>query len=170
MKRSFPIRPRRTRAGMTLTELMVAVAIASVVSFAVISLQIISGHTIKEVNGQTMTRSSRMRSIDQIRYKLYNARIGSCVVTENDHRLEFEDPNLGGVTSAFFFENETLFYDDDIDDATPARNLVNGPIDITFGLESAGALVRLKVKTSSEMAHADVDVQDGETLIYLRNV
>jgi prepilin-type N-terminal cleavage/methylation domain-containing protein len=155
--------------GMTLPELMIAIAISSAVSFAVMSLQIFSGKAIKEIQGQTRTRASRMRAIDQIRFRLFNARIGSCEITQDGHRLEFNDPNKGATTSAFFFAGETLFYDEDVADGAAALSLVRGPIDITFELESGGALVKLKVKTSSTMKYADVDIQDGETVVYLRN-
>lgn len=168
-RRHFP-RLRRRR-GFTLTEVMISVAISSLVMTAVFSMQFISGRAIKEVYGQTRTRSSRMRAIDQIHYRLVNASLGSVVISQEDHRITFVDPNLGGATSAFFFspDTDTLSYDDDIGDTVPARAVAVGPIDITFEEQVGGAIVYVRVKSASHMAYADVDKQDGEIAVHLRN-
>ena len=152
--------------------MMIAVSVSSLVMMGIYSLQLISGRSIKEIYGQTRTRSSRMRALDQIRYRLCEARIGTVNVSQGDHRIEFVDPNLGGNASAFFFvePTNTLFYDIDINDGAPAVSVLRGPIDITFDLQSAGAMVQLRVKSQAHMAHGDVDVQDGETTVYLRNI
>lgn len=168
---------RPGRRGFTLTELMISIAISSLVMVGVMSVQWISGRGIKEMYGQTRTRSSRMRGLDQIRYKLIEAKIGSVVLSQPNsagtayHRIEFKDPRLGGVTSTFYFNSttNTLYYDDDIAGGGAAYSVVLGPIDITFKTESAGAIVDLYIKTSATMVMGDVDIQDGETAIYLRN-
>lgn len=166
-KRTF----RRLTRGFTLAEVLIGVSISTAVMMGVVSLQYISARTIKEIYGQTRTRSSRMRALDQVYYRLGNARIGSVEISQNEHRIEFKDPLLGGDTSAFYFVEmtETLFYDDDIDDSTPAIEAARGPIDVTFEIDQAGALISLKVKSQAYMAYGDVDIQEGETAVYLRN-
>lgn len=167
------------RRGFTLVEVMIALAIMGMVMAGLATLQLWSGRTIKEVYGETRMRSARMQSLDQLRFNLCNASLSSIELTQPNadnsgfHRIEFNDPNLGaGVTSAFFYvtASNTLFYDDDIDDATPAVETVKGPIDISFNSESANALIILKVKSLSHMRYADVDIQDGETMVYARNI
>lgn len=169
--------PRRGQKGFTLIELMFAIAISSLVMVAVASLQYISGRAIKDVYGETRTRQSRTMSLDQIRYRLCNAEVGTLSVSQPNeegngyHRIEFVDPNLGGGTSVFYFvpTTRTLYYDGDIDDDTAAVEAVVGPIDVAFETRSSGELIYLYVKSTSAMAGGDVDTQDGETLVYLRN-
>lgn len=170
------LRKLRAKRGFTLAEVMIAMAISTLVLIAVMTTQYISARGIKEVYGQTRTRSSRMRGLDQIRYRLADAQIGTINLSQASadgfHRIEFDDPNLLGATSAFYFVSatNTLFYDDDINDADAAVEVVEGPIDISFDTQSGGAIILLKIKTAAAMVLGDVDTQDGETAIYLRNV
>ena len=170
---------QRRHRGFTLVEVMVALAIMSMVMVGLASLQLWSGRTIKEVYGETRMRSARMQSLDQLRFNLCNASLGSIALTQPNadnsgfHRIEFNDPNLGtSITSAFFYvtASNTLFYDNNVDDATPAIESVKGPIDISFNSDAANALIILKVKSLSHMRYADVDIQDGETMVYARNI
>ena len=75
-------RRRQGRRGFTLVEVLIASAIATVVMAAVVFVQYTSGRTIKEVYGQTRTRSSRKMALDQIRYRLTMAEIGSVSITD----------------------------------------------------------------------------------------
>lgn len=163
---------RRSRRGLTLIEVMIASVISLMITGTAVGIMWSSGVGIKEMYGQTRTRSSRMIALDAVRYRLAEAQIGSVSITDSNHRIEFEDPNLGGATSAFFFnpESRTLWYDDDIDDATAEIEAVQGPIDFTFESQNAGAVILLRVESAEDMAHGDVDTQDGETAVYLRNI
>lgn len=165
------------RCGFTLVEVMISISISSMVIVAVMGLQYISGKTIKTTYAEARTRSSRMMALDQIRYRLCEARIGSTVLTQPNaegtgyHRIAFVNPNLGGVSSAYFFTtgSETLFYDANVADATAAEAVVTGPIDISFVQQNGGAIIQITVKSSGQIANGDVDLQDGETVVYLRN-
>ena len=170
-RRSRPGRPG-SRRGFTIAEMMVASAITSFVMVAVASFQYMSARAIKEVSGQTRTRSMRMQALDKIRYRLVNAQIGSCVVGYNGQLIRFVDPNLGGAVSAFFFVQSTneLYYDDDIGDATAAKAIVEGPIDVNFELQELGAVITLRITSASHATDGQVDVEDGETAVYLRNI
>ncbi|MCL5270279.1 MAG: prepilin-type N-terminal cleavage/methylation domain-containing protein [bacterium] len=169
-------RRRIGRAGLTLVEVMIALAISSLVMIAVASLQYMSGRIIKDTYGEAQTRSLRMRTLDQIRYRLARATTDSIAVTVSGHQLTFRDP-VADTVCQFAFNPDTriLTYDDDLDDYQPAREIVKGPIDITFDIEHdpiSGVtlpVVRLTVKSASHTASGDVDTQDGETSIYLRN-
>lgn len=171
------LRTYSRHAGFTLVEMMIAMAISSLVMVAIASMQYIGARAQKEMYGVGNTRSSRMQSIDTIRFRLCNARVGTlqfssaCTTGSGFHQIEFIDPNRGGVTSSFRFDEDAhiLFYDEDIADGQAARDVVRGPIDVSFESLHGGAIVSLKVKSSSDMLYADVDIQDGETLVYLRN-
>jgi hypothetical protein len=148
-------------------------------------MQLISVRTIKNLYGPTRARSSRMQALNQIRFRLADGQIGTCVVSDGNHRIRFHDPNLGaGVTSEFSFnpEEKTLYYDNNISSSPAARAAVKGPIDITFTLGSrwldppsytvylgTDSVVTLFVQTSSELAYSRVDLKEGETVVYLRN-
>ncbi len=181
-------RAKRGRKGVTLLELITASTIGGVILAGVVSLIYMSGKTIRDIYGPTRARSIRTNVINQIHFRLADARIGSCTVSDEGHRLSFVDPNLavGGVnvTSEFFFsaDERALYYDDDISADPPANIVAKGPIEITFTLGSRAldpnrvlylgqsAVVTLFVKTAEELSYSDVDERDGETAVYLRNL
>ena len=174
---SFGYAARRRLRGFTLVELMISLAISTITMLVIASLQSASGRAIKEMYGQTRMRAARMTALDQIRYRLVDARVGSITASQPNedgdgfHQVDFIDPNLGGVTSRFVYDADTLtlFYDDDISGGAAAYAVVVGPIDISFELENAGAIVFIRVKSRTQMVLGDVDLQDGETAIYVRN-
>jgi prepilin-type N-terminal cleavage/methylation domain-containing protein len=181
--RTSPLRDAGRR-GFTLAEMSVAIVVFVMVMASVLALQYISARTIKDLYGPMHSRSTRMNALNQIRLRLVDGKIGSCAVSDSDHRLRFQDPNKGaGVTSEFYFnaEEESLYYDDNIAASPEAQVVAEGAIDITFTLGSkdldpAGvtpfgtdAVVGLHVRTSAELAYSNVDQRDGDTVVYLRN-
>src|SRR5436305_1954558 len=87
------------RRGFTMLEMVIAMSISSLVMIAVAVVQCFSGRAIKEMYGQTRTRSSRLIAIDQIRYRLVNAKVGSCTYTNGDDtsgytQIDYLDPNI----------------------------------------------------------------------------
>jgi prepilin-type N-terminal cleavage/methylation domain-containing protein len=172
------VRLSSRRRGFTMMEVLISSVISGMVSAMVVWLMFQAALTSKDMYAETRTRSTRMGALDQIRYRLIEAQIGTVDITQANRRIEFMDPNLG-VTSAFFFNPDpalfpnldvnTLYYDEDIDNSDP-RAVVEGPIDLTFETESAGAIVKLNVRTQAPIGFGDVDTQDGETVVYLRNV
>lgn len=173
LKAPAPLRSIRSR-GVTLVELMISAAISVLVTGIVVYIMYQSTATTKDMYAETRTRSTRMRAIDEIRYRLIEARIGSLKITDANRRIRFVDPNLD-TTSEFYFvvDTRTLFYDDDIDDAEDAVAVVRGPIDLEFEHDMGdplSSIVHVNVRTAAPVGMGDVDTQDGETLVYLRNV
>jgi len=162
---------RSALRGLTLVETMISSVIFALVTAVVVWLMFQTALTSKDMFAETHTRATRMRALDEIRYQLMEAQIGSVAISQNNRRIEYVDPNLA-TTSVYFFnpQSGTLFYDADIGDGTPATGVASGPIDLTFESIEEGAIVRLNVRTSAEVGFGDVDTQEGETLIYLRNV
>ena len=174
---------RRASRGFTLAELIVASTISVLVLASVMALQYITARTAKELYGPAHSRSERMNALNQIRLRLCEASVGSCAVSDDGHRIQFVDPNLGGVTSEFYFNAELrqLYYNPDI--ASGSGSIVaRGPIDITFTLGTTDldvlghaeflgtdACVTLFVRTSADLTYGNVDTRDGETVVYLRN-
>lgn len=170
---------RRRRRGMTLMELIIATAISSLVMIVVAGLQWNSSIATKELYNESRTRTSRMRALDQIRYTLIMAKRGNAFLQPSDgdatqgyRRLRFQNPmNGAGVWSAYFFDAtaKTLYYDNNVADSNPRRAVSNGPIDVRFLPLNNGATIRLRVKSEARMRYADVDQEEGEMNIYLRN-
>lgn len=166
-----PFSRNRWRRGFTYVEVMISIGISSLVFTAVAYLQLYSARSAKEVYGQTRTRSTRMIALDAIRYRLMNARVGSAQTMLEGRRIEFVDPTRGNITSAFFFNGtqRQLYYDQNINDGAAAEVVASGPINVSFQVLNAGETIQLNVRSASEMAYGDVDIQDGQTTIYLRN-
>ncbi|MBN1902139.1 type II secretion system protein [Candidatus Sumerlaeota bacterium] len=180
---------RRFRTGgFTILEVVISITITGMILAAVISLQYLSTRTIQDMYGPMRARSVRMNALNQIRFRLCDAKIGSCVVSDSNHRIRFEDPNLavGGnaITSEFYFDtnSKTLYFKENVDTSEPWA-VAKGPINITFTPGSrfldppnyqvyngTEAVVTVFVQTSAELAYSNVDIRDGETVIYLRNL
>lgn len=175
----------RRRRAFTLVETMMAIAVSALVMGGVLYVQYVSTRTIKELYGPTRARSDRMHSLNFLRFTLANAKIGSCVVSESGHRIDFIDPTQGTtITAAFRFvpEDQTLYYDDNVNANPGFRTVAKGPIDIQFILgttmldapnfvanKGADGIVTLFVRTASHLAYSNVDLRDGETVVHLRN-
>jgi len=167
---------RRRARGFTLAEMSVALGIHTLIMAGVASVFWLSARSVKEIYGPARSCASRITALNQIRLRLADATIGSCVFFPGDsyHKIQFDDPNLG-TTSEFEFDTveRVLYYDDDIAAGDDARDLLEGPINITFraGGDGVGvdALVTVFVQTSAELAYSRVDEREGETVVYLRN-
>ena len=175
---------QRAQRGFTVFEMLIAAGISSLVLVGILVLQYTCARTVKDLYGPTRARSARLAALNQITFHLGNAKIGTCVVSDEQHRIQFEDPTIGsGITSAFYFNlnTRTLFYDPDIGNSDP-EDIVKGPIEITFTLGSTDldvpnyttyfgtdTVVTVFVKTAEELSRYNVDQRDGETVVYLRN-
>lgn len=168
------VRRSHARCGVSLTEVMIMMMLSLLISIVVVGLMYESALAIKDMYAETRTRSTRMIALDQVRYRISEAMIDTITISNSDHRIDFGNPNLGwGVISRFEFIPGTrrLMYDEDISDSVSPVEVAQGPIDLTFELDidSSGGLVRVLVKSAADVAFGDVDEQDGETAIYLRN-
>lgn len=173
--------------GFTLMELMIAAVISSLVFASVVFIQYITARTLNDLYAPTRARSARMIALNQIRFRLCDAKIGSVEVLDGNHRIRFEDPNLisEGIQprSEFFFDatKRTLYYNADVNHSEPER-IARGPINIIFRKGSreldppdyniykgTDSVVTVLVQTSQELSYSKVDLREGETVIYLRN-
>ncbi|NQU41647.1 type II secretion system protein, partial [bacterium] len=118
MSKSVKTRPFQRR-GVSLTELMVSLSIFGFILAGATAIFLLSTRTIKEIYGPTRSRAARMAALNQIRFRLCDARIGSCVFfpDEDNRRLRYVDPSLPGTpTSEFYFDsdpdNPQLYYDE----------------------------------------------------------
>ena len=156
--------------------MMISMAILSMAMLVIAGLQSASGHGIKDLYNKTRSRAARMKGLDQIRYTLVNAKIGTCVTSNASplggfYTIQYTDPTLGGKTSQFSFNAtaHTLSYDADIAAAPAATVVVAGPIDISFTVLGVGSLIQLRVRDAASIDFGQTDTQDGITTVYLRN-
>lgn len=163
------------RRGSTMAEVTIMSAISLLISIVAADLMYETSLTVKEVYAETRTRATRSIALDQVRYQLSGAVLDTVEITNANRTIEFGNRKNGWDTvSRFVFlpSVRKLFYDDDISDNQGAVVVASGPIDLTFELDDQGAngLIRVKVKSAAEVAFGDIDEQQGETSIFLRNV
>lgn len=101
---------KRSKLAFTMTEVMVSVAVSSMVMLATAGLQYYSARQIKQLYSQTAARSQGVQAMDAIRIRLSNARSGvnAVTITNSGNRVEFRDPNLAGNSVLEFRDHETL--------------------------------------------------------------
>lgn len=164
---------RNVRRAFTLSELMIGLGISSLVMVTIAGLIYMAARESKDILGQTRMRSARTQAIDQIRYRLANARIGTIVISNENHDIAFIDPNRSQtVSSKFSFNptNMTLYFDDLDGEGDSAYPVAKGPIDIQFELQDSGAVVQITVKSNSSLQYRQIDEQEGQEAVYLRNI
>jgi prepilin-type N-terminal cleavage/methylation domain-containing protein len=174
------------RRAFTLVELMVSVAVFSLVMGGVAALQYLSARGIKEIYAPTDARSARTMALNFLHFELANGKRGSAVVSNSNHTIEFINPNRctpTTVTSQFLFDPDarTLTFRPDKNFSTGERRVCRGPVDISFRLGSTvldpaqstyispESLVTLYVRTQANLAYSNVDDRDGECVVYMRN-
>ncbi|MCE5230419.1 prepilin-type N-terminal cleavage/methylation domain-containing protein [bacterium] len=163
----------RSRRGFTLSELMIAIGISSLVMMTTAGLMYMAARQTKDIVGQTRMRSARTQAIDEIRYRLSNAKIGTITITDSNRDITFLNPNVSPTfKSRFYFspDEKTLYYDDTDGEGDGPVPVARGPIEITFELQDSGAVVLVTVKSDSSMAYQQIDQQEGEVAVYLRNI
>jgi type II secretory pathway pseudopilin PulG len=179
------------RRAFTIAEMVISVGILGFVGASTSYLMLTSALTAKELYGTTDSRSQRMIALNQIRYRLCDGQIGSVNKKNGDgttfdgntyggRLITYIDPTLAGspvCTFRFLPSTKELQFRV----GTGAfETVAKGPIDVTFfpgALPTPtsavrignDALVTIFVQTSSDLRYGQVDVRDGETVIYLRN-
>lgn len=163
--------PWRKKLGFTMAEVMIAMVISSGVAITVSGLQLMSAKSTFELFANTRTRSSRAQAVDQIRYRLYRGTIATCDVTEAGNRIEFEDAVLD-TTSAFYFspDEQKLYYDPDVEDATDGAMIARELDDVIFALDATEAIIHVNISSLVRTGVGEEDFKEFETQIYLRNI
>ncbi len=159
----------RSRKGFTLLETLATSCLSLVVMTSLVSLHYLTALTGKDVLGDIRSRQLCQSALDQVRTRIMNARIGSCVVTDEGHRIEFLDPNGSGVTSAFEFANGRLTLDLVLGDDLEAYHLVEGLLDVSFECLNSGSAVRVEASAQMAKGKGETMTSKGEALIHLRN-
>lgn len=175
----MPRRPAGRRlGGYTLMETLVSMALMMVTMSAVGAMMLLSARSTRELYAHTRGRSSRMLALDQIRYRLTDARIGTVEFLDGDEidgyrTILFLNPNTGTGLSRFHYDAEmkTLFFDDDFSDGGYDQFSVGDLLaDVRFRSAAPdAAVIGVIIRTITPVGPGQVDSQEGDTLIYLRN-
>ena len=185
----------RSQRAFTMIESTIALTLSLMISSSIVYLYYTSARVIKEIYGPTRSRTARMIAFDVIRYQLSDAKQDTCVVSDSGHCIVFRNPNIAAPTSAFQYvpqdkagdynlpDSKALYFFPDYSKKNEYREVIQGPIDISFTLGSklfdkahgyttfvkTGSFVTLNIRTSVDLAYSNVDIRDGETGVFLRN-
>lgn len=135
---------KKNRSGFTMLEMIVSLGISSVVIVITAYVMVASAKNMKTIRNQTEASKDAYAAIDQIRYSLMSGKFGTVQVKDSGKWLEFKDPNLGNKVSAFKFENGALWYDMDINDATPFEKKMDRLADLKFTSTIFGAIITIE--------------------------
>jgi len=127
---------------------MVAMSVLTMVFLAMAFLQSATAKQARSLYGDARTLHRAELVLQRIRFMLYMGQVGSAVVKDDGRTLEFVNPNLGGLTSAFKFLSGKVYYyaDKTAAASTPGQGI--GLIhDLEFEILGAGNAVRVTVTT-----------------------
>jgi hypothetical protein len=185
----------RGQLAFTMIEAVIAFSLSLLISASIMYLYYTSARIIKDIYGPTRSRTARMIAFDVIRYQLSDAKQDTCVVEDSGHLIKFKNPNIAAAASAFQYvakdkagdyglpDDRALYFFPDYSKKNEFREVVQGPINISFTLGSklfdkahgytmfvkTGSFITLNIRTSSDLAYSNVDIRDGETGVFLRN-
>lgn len=169
MTRLISSRKQGRRRGLTLVEMSVSISILSLVFLIVGSLQLVSARVSKNLYAYSRSQSELYGALDQVRYRLCMGEVGNVDISENQARIDFTDPNLGGVTSSFRFINGSLYYDDDIDSGGGYREVGTGLSNARFVMQPGNAVVGVEMTAPAIANINDSKPITNEARVFLRN-
>lgn len=160
----------RARRGMTLIETSIVMGTMTLVSAAVMALMVTSGKTLKRVMTFTSSQQDALMAVDQVRYKACMAQFGSISIMQQGHEIQFIDPNNGpAVTSSFKFQNDHLYYDDDIVSGDGFRKMAGPLTDLRFYVAGVGDVVGIVAKAEGLDRNNESRPIECEMRVYVRN-
>lgn len=166
----FRISYPSSRYAMTLVEMVIAFSLLSLVFLAVAALQIMTARNSDAMYDDARGRTDRLAALERIAYELMMADTGSVSISNNDQRLEFNNPNLGsGVTSRFDFANNALTFDEDIDDGQAAEVIKDNLDSVTFAEVIPWTVYSFTIGNSTMQFRANTINESIQTEVYLRN-
>ena len=163
--------PKPRRRGFTLVEAMVALSVVSMVFGMVAFLQMFSARTSKKLNAFSRTQGIMYSALDQVMMRLCMARSGAdnITISADGHQIDFIDPNHGNVTSSFLFQNNTLYYDDDVSGGAGYQAKVTRLENLTFELLDGATVVRVTSKATAIAGYTLERPIEKQVSVYLRN-
>jgi hypothetical protein len=107
-------------------------------------------------------------ALEFLRYTLSMADYTTVVISNGNHRIEFADPNLGGMESAFELKSGHLWYDRDVSDYEEEEK--GGPlINMTFEQGSVRNVIHVDIFARGRSGEIVGNTIQASADIYLRN-
>jgi prepilin-type N-terminal cleavage/methylation domain-containing protein len=162
------IRYKGKSKGFTLVEIVVATTICCIILvFAAFVVNTTAKNIRKMTNDGEGARDISV-ALEFLRYTLTMADYTTVSISNANHRIEFQDPNLAGITSAFEFRNNNLWYDFNINDMEDDKRIARA-VNITFTPVSAGTVMQVYLLSRGRTGETVAENIETTCDIYLRN-
>lgn len=151
-----------------MTEMLIAMVICSMILITIAIVILFTAHNVRKITNESEGSTNVSFTLEFLRYTLSMADYTTVAITNANHKIEFQDPNLGGIQSAFEFKNGHLWYDrdtSDMEEEEKGGTLIN----MTFTPIFAGTVIH--VYSLSHGRSGEIEGQPIQTSadIYLRN-
>lgn len=168
MKNPVKLKGNRILRGFTIVELVVSMTVCSMILvFAAFVVTATAKNMRKMTNDGEGARDISV-ALEFLRYTLTMADYTTVSFTNDNHRIEFLDPNLGVNTSAFEFRDNHLWYDEDTTDSEDDKRVARA-VNITFTPVLAGTVAQVYILSRGRTGEVVVENIETTCDIYLRN-
>lgn len=164
----YPLKISRPRSGFTIIELVIAMTVCSMILVFAAFVVTATAKNIRKMTNDGEGARDISVALEFLRYTLTMAEYTSVSITNDNHRIEFLDPNLGVNTSAFEFRDNHLWYDEDITDMEDDKRVARA-VNITFTPVSAGTVIEVYLLSRGRTGEVVVENIETTCEIYLRN-
>jgi len=151
-----------------MTELVIAMAICSMILVFIAFVLMSTAHNIRKMTNESEGSKNVSFVLEYLRYTLSMANYSTVVISNASHRIEFEDPNLGGIESAFEFKSGHLWYDrdtSDLEEEEKGGTLIN----MTFTPIFASTVINVDILSRGRSGEIEGEAIHTASVIYLRN-
>lgn len=156
------------KRGFTLMEIIISMSICSLIFANIAMVIVFTGKNLKKMNNESEALKDVSFILESLRYTLSMADYTSVAISNDGHRIEYEDPNLGGIDSAFEFKGGHLWYDRDTSDGNEEKRggrLIN----MTFEPGSAMNMIHVVIVSHGRSGEIVGQPIQSSADIYLRN-
>lgn len=166
--KSLLINVKRTRIGFTIIEVVIAMTVCSMILVFAAFVVNATAKSIRKMTNDGEGARDISVALEFLRYTLTMADYTTVTISNENHRIDFQDPNLGGITSAFKFYNNHLWYDRDTSDMEDDKRIARA-VNITFSPISAGTVMQVYLLSRGRVGEVLVENIETTCDIYLRN-
>jgi len=170
-------RDQKRKKGFTITELVISMTVCSFILVFVAFVLMTTAHCLRKMTNDTEGGRDVSVAIEFLRYTLSMADYSTVfishegVISPEGHRIDFKDPNLGSIESAFEFRDGALWYDYDISDTEEDKKVAR-LINLTFSITSTGSnpnVIHMALISQGRTGEVEKENIQAEADIYLRN-
>jgi type II secretory pathway pseudopilin PulG len=156
------------KRGLTLIELIISIGICGLILADMTLIIVFTGKNLRKMNNESEALKNVSFILETLRYTLSMADYTTVTISDEGHRIEFQDPNLGGIDSSFEFQAGNLWYDRDESDGYQEKRggrLIN----MTFEPGSAPNMIHVEIVSHGRNGEILGQPIRSSADIYLRN-